>query len=538
MSKPRLRVEQYAPADTSKLSVDLQFANQQLMTDPNKVDMIYRKYAEYTPMGFLGIGIGDKQGIEEVSIGRRDIASTIIRWRVLDDTPQPVTITDSLSVPAVLRPGQDFQMSINEGFYEPDAIFQLQNRNYNIICTGKVPSSGAGTPYTWQLIGNDKTDTSFPVSLLQVGKQMMYGGNSKGEKSSSGQPLAFRWDKAEDMYNVTQFMRHEIDASGHALSQGMWTYFLEQFMEAGKVRQKVAGVLPFSKYAMQEHFKKVAHTMYWQTTNFNPITREIVNKSKAGSALYNERPTMSGMREQFDSTQHVYHYSPFWGKNKIAELIERMVTMQRNWLKIPPEDMLEVLILTRDGGEAVLFDSWGDRLLNGIQQINDTPQGPSRKINVGYAVGDFITKKGDKIKFRNLDYAMERGLPMEEIGYGGMGFDRTSFDMYILPIYKVRDAMGRKNITIYTKKNKLSDGTEVNRGLVIGYMSGMTGLGNNAGLDAGQVLNREIEAAYMSRFKVQSPIDQELLMMGSEFSLAVYNVDDIFKLEAKFPNFQ
>lgn len=531
----RTRIIQYAPADKAKLSVDLQFANQQLMRDPNMVDMVYRKYAEYTPMGFLGVGIGGNEGIDEVSIGRRDIASTMIRWRALDDTPQPATVTDNLSVPSVIKPGQNFQMSIDEGWYEPDAIFNLQNRNYNLMITGKAPSAGAGTTYTWQLIGMDKNDSSFPVSLLNVGKQLMYGGNSKGEKSSSGQPLAFRHNKAEDFYNVTQFIRHEIDASGHALSNKMWTYFMEQFHEAGKLQEAIKGVLPFSKYALQEHFKKVAHTLYWQTGNFNPLTQEIVNK--AGAGLYQDRPTMSGMREQFDSTQHVFHYNPFGDKRKTAEYIERIVTMQRNWLKIAPEDMLEVLILTRDGGEAVLFDVWADRIAQQPIQIhNNTVNGG--KVNVGYAIGDFITKKGDKIRFRNLDYAMERGMPTEEVGYGGLGFDRTGFDMYILPIYKVRDQLGRKNITIYTKKNKLSDGTEINRGLVIGYMSGMTGLSNSTGQDAGKALDREIEAAYLSKFQINSPIDQELLMMGSEFSLAVYNVDDIFKLEAKFPSFQ
>lgn len=536
MSKPRISVQQLPPTDTQKLSYDLQFAHQQLLTDPNMVDMVYRKYAEYTPMGFLGIGLGENKGIEEVSIGRRDIASTMIRWRAIDDTPQPAVIIDALSVPGQVRPGQNFEMAINEGWYEPDAIFQLSNRNYNLMITGKTPSSGAGTRYQWQLIGADKTDTSFPMYLLQTGKQLMYIGNSKGEKSSSGQPVGFRHNKAEDFYNVTQYMRHEIDASGHGLTNKMWTYFLEQFNENGKAKNMIKGVLPFSKYALQEHFKKVAHTLYYGTGNFDPRTREIINKAATGS--YQDRPTMSGMREQFDSTQHTFHYSPAWSKGKVAELLERLVLMQRNWLKVAPEDMLEVMILTRGGGEAILLDAWQDRLLNANQQIHTEISATGKTtIDVGYGVGDFITKRGDRIKFRNLDYAFERGMPVEEVGYGGLGYDKTSFDMYIVPVYKVREELGRKNITIYTKKNTLSDGTVVNRGLVIGYMSGMTGLTNSAGLDAGQALNREIEAAYLSKFQVNSPIDQELLMMGSEFSLAVYNVDDIFKLEAKFPSF-
>lgn len=528
-----MSVEQLAPTAAQKISYDLSFAHKQLLTDPNMVDMVYRKYAAYTPMGFLGIGLGDNKGIDEVSIGRRDIASTMIRWRAIDDTPEPAVITDALSVPAQIRPGQNFDMAINEGWYEPDAIFQLQDRRYNLLCTGKSNSSGNGTRYTWQLIGTDKTDTSFPMQLLLTGKQMMYMGNTKGEKSSSGQPVGYRQNKAEDFFNVTQYMRHEIDASGHGLTNKQWTYFLEQFGD----KTAIKGVLPFSKYALQEHFKKVAFTMYWGTGNFDPRTREIINK--AGSGMYTDRPTMSGMREQFDSTQHTYHYNPFWGKGRVAEMLERMVLMQRNWLKIAPEDMLEVMILTRNGGEAILLDAMQDRLLNANQQIFTEIDANGRtKVNVGYGVGDFITKKGDRIKFRNLDYAFERGMPIDEVGYGGMGYDKTSFDMYILPVYKVRDMLGQKNITIYTKKNTLSDGTVVNRGLVIGYMSGMTGLTNSTGLDAGQQVNREIESAYLSKFQVNSAVDQELLMMGSEFSLAVYNVDDIFKMEAKFSNMQ
>jgi hypothetical protein len=530
-----MRVEQFAPAAKQKLSMDLNFANQQLMTDPNMVDMVYRKYAEYTPMGFLGIGIGDNQGIDEVSIGRRDVASTMIRWRALDDTPQVAMIVDSLSVPTVIKPGVNFQMSIDEGFYEPDAIFTLIDKRYNIMITGKTPSSGSGTSYLWQLVGMDPDDTSFPVRLLQTGKPLQYAGNSKGEKSSTSQPVGFRHNKAEDFYNVTQFMRHEVDASGHFLTNKMWTGFMEQFYEGNELKERVKGVLPFSRYAMDEHFKRVAHTMYWGTGNFNPLTRQIINKSTSGSAAYNERPTMSGMREQFDSTRHVFHYDPFASKAKNAEMLERIVQMQRSWLKIPPEDMLEVMILTRDGGEQVLFDIWADRIETQPIQQNATVSG---KIQAGYAVGDFVTKKGDRIKFRNLDYAMERGMPTEDVGYGGFGYDRTGFDMYVLPVYKIREEMGRKNITIYTKKNKLSDGTEINRGLIIGYQSGMTGLTNSTGQDAGEATSREIEAAYLSQFKIQSPIDQEVIMFGSEFSLAVYNVDDIFKMEAKFPNFQ
>ncbi len=536
MNKPRMRVEQFAPAAKQKLSLDLNFANQQLMTDPNMVDMVYKKYAEYTPMGFLGIGIGENQGIDEVSIGRRDVASTMIRWRALDNTPQPARITDALSVPPVIKPGVNFQMSIDEGFYEPDAIFQLQDRRYNLMVTGKTQSSsGQGTAYIWQLIGPDPDDTSFPVRLLQTGKQLMYAGNSKGEKSSTSQQVGFQHNRAEDFYNVTQFMRHEIDASGHMLSNKQWTGFIEQFYDGSELKERMKGVLPFSRYAMDEHFKKVAHTLYWGTGNFNPITRQIINKSTSGNSIYNERPTMSGMREQFDSTRHVFHYDPFASKAKNAEMLERIVQMQRNWLKLPPEDMLEVMILTRDGGEAVLFDIWADRIATQPIQQNATVNG---KIQAGFAVGDFVTKKGDRIKFRNLDYAMERGMVTEDVGYGGFAFDRTGFDMYVLPVYKIREELGRKNITIYTKKNKLSDGTEINRGLIIGYQSGMTGLTNSTGMDAAEQMNRTIESAYLSQFKISSPIDQETIIFGSEFSLAVYNVDDIFKMEAKFANYQ
>ena len=517
----------------AKKDLDLQYMNTQLMRDPYALDVVWRRYGNSPLVGFLGIDTKDG-GLSEMPVGRKDIAESIIRWRIIDDTCEPAYVTSNVQVPSTLTVGQNYSVELNESWLELDALLQTENPDWILILTGKDPNpSGPGTKYQFQVVGMDNTDTSFPARLLEPGKKLNYIGNAKGEKSASGQPL---WDrnKGEDYFNTTTYMRHEFEASGHAMSTKQWTYLYDMMQASdGQMKKKLTGYFPFTFDVMNDHMDYVHEMLYYSRGNFDPAGRKIINQS--GQGRHKDRPLFSGLREQMDSTRHVWHYDPINDSaTKISKLIDHATTYQRNEMRIPPNQEVKWVLMTRNGGDMVVTNAWYDRIINTTGQQVQLQKGSDGKVESGFGVRGYRTVHNDTISVMNIDYQRKRGVYEESAQYDSIAYPKTSFDLYLVPVYTVPGMGGRKNISIYTKKHTMTDGTVINRGLVVGHIGGMTGMGNSAGLDAGARITQEVNAAYLSRFNVGSEVDADKFMVASEFSVAVYNPDDILKIEAQF----
>jgi len=520
----RFSVATAPPVAKQKLGIDLQDLSINLMRDPNKLNAIIRRFEPSSLMGFLGISLGTEQnGISEVSIGRGQVDDSMIKWRIYDDSPVPIEVLDATSIPGTLYPGVTYSgLGLNEGWMEADAVIGTENPDYMIILVERKATMGAKFYYDFQVIGSDPTSGAFPVALLQPGRKVEYKGNAKGERSSNGQPVAIQFNRAEDFYNVTTVSRHDYDISGHALSTKPYTYLYEQM---GNDPKKLVGALPFSAETIRQHLRSINAMLWGSRGNFDPVARKIINQSPFGTRT--ERPILSGLREQLNSTANTYEYFPLTDSlTSIANKLDFLVQAQRNYLRLDPTTKVEYVLLTRSGGEAVITRAWEKKFKSDPIQIHDSLDS-SRKVNVGYEIGYYTTVFGQRMKLRNLDYAMDRNAVAEYVSYEGMQYDKQSFDIYILPIYRLSKTLNRNNISVLTK---VKDG--INRGLVIGYQSGMTGFSNGGAIPTSA--DAERIAASIASKGVNSPVDEEKMMTLSEYTCAVYNPDEIFYLKARF----
>ena len=520
----RFSVATAPPVAKQKLGIDLKDLSDNLMRDPNHLNAIIRKFEPSSLMGFLGISLSTEQnGISEVAIGRGEVAETMIKWRVYDDTPVPIEILDAATIPTTLYPGTTYTgLGINEGWLEADAVIATENPDYWILLVDRQATMGSKFYYSFQVIGSDTTSTAFPVALLQPGRKLEYRGNAKGERSSNGQPVTIQFNRAEDFYNVTTVTRHDYDISGHALSTKPYTYLYEQM---GNDPKKLVGALPFSQETVRQHLRSINAMLWGSRGNFDPIARKVINQSPHGTRT--DRPILSGLREQLNSTANTYEYNPLTDSlTSIGNKLDFLVRAQRAYLRLDPTTKVEYVLLTRGGGEAIVTRAWEKRFKSDPVQIHDT-MGQNRQVNVGYSIGSYTTIFGDSIKLRNLDYALERNAVAEYVSYEGMQYDKQSFDIYILPIYRLSKTLNRNNISVMTK---VKDG--INRGMVVGYQSGMTGFSNGGSLPTSTDAER-IAASIASR-GTNSPVDEEKMMVLSEYTCAVYNPDEIFYLKARF----
>jgi hypothetical protein len=529
----RQGVTQKPYAEVQRLKLDLEAGNRLLMRDPNMVMAVVRKFAPYNLMSLFGIALtGEENGLEDMQIGRKDWAESLLKWRLVDPRRAPIEIYDTNSLPTSIKPGETFTMGISAGYLDANAIVDTENPDYQLIVVSKLSTSGLKVYYKWQLVGGDTSDASFPMSLLQYGRKLSFSGdNAVGEKSAKGQLATIRQNGYEELYNLMQTIRTDYEATGHYLSTKQWTVMFEQFIENGERKEKALGALPFSGDAFSQHLEAISHRLYFGRGNYDVLNRQVVNKSPDGP--YSERPTASGLREFCYQSENIYDFNPRQ-PDKITGLLNHAAMIARDRMRnMPPDTKLDFKLIVRNGGENAVYQAWEDKLIKGNQQVHVSLDSKNT-VQVGYGISGFTSLKGDTFRMVNIDYALPRDTVREQATINGYTADKDSWEIMVAPIYRLPNTNGRNNINTVTKKHTLEDGTVINRGLVIGRQVGMTGLTNSTGQDIGAMQEAQIRGAY-NDYRVDSMVDKESMGQLSELSMAVYNPDDLILLRPSFP---
>lgn len=535
----RVGVVQKPFVDIQKLNLDLDAGNRLMMRDPNYIMAVGNKFAPYNLMSMFGISLtGQENGIDAdpIRVGTRDWAESILKWRLIDYRRPPIQVLDSSSVPAQgnAKPGVPFVLGLSESYLDANAIIDTEDPDWQLYVQSRMSTVGAKTMYTVQIIGANPNDGSFPVRLLSYGRKLSFSGdNAVGEKSAKGQQALLRQGGYEEFYNVTQTIRTDYEASGHYLSTKRWSLLYDMFTQAdGTTKSKAVGALPFGGEAFKQQFEAISHRLYYGRGNLDVTGKQIINKSPDGQ--YSDRPTASGLREFYYQTEHIYDYNPRQPQ-KLTALLNQATRIARDRMRqMNPNMQLGFDIITRTGGEEAVRQAWSDELLRGNQQLH-TNLAAGGAVTVGYKIDKYITTKGDTFGMQNIDYALPRDTVREQATVNGYTADKDSWEIAIMPRYKLPEYPGRTNINVVTKKHTLDDGTVINRGLVVGYQAGMTGMTNSTGMSAGKMQDMTVSKAYLEGYKVDSMIDREAFGMLSEVSLAVYNPDDIILLKPNFP---
>ena len=531
----RKAVKQLPYTEVQKLKLDLDASNRLLMRDPNMVMAVVQKFMPYNPMALFGIALtGQENGLDDVSIGRRDWPESILKWRITDNRRPPIEILDNSSVPNVIKGGMVFPIGVDAGYIDANAVLDTEDPDFQLFVQSRLATAGKKTMLMVQAVNSDTTTTLTKLpSLLQYGRKLSFSGdNGVGERSAKGQLAIVRQYGYEEMYNIMQTLRTDYEASGHFLSTKMWTVLAETFMEGGAEKVKMLGALPFSDEAMTQHLMAISHRLYNGRGNLDIDKKQIINQSPDGP--YSERPLASGLREFYHQTENQFDYNPYQ-PDKLIGLMNHAADIARDRMReVAPDQQMDFKIIVRKGGRRAVLKAWENIFVKGAQHLQVTANSQN-KVMVGFGYEGFQTLEGDTFRMANIDPALPRDAYREQATVDGVTADKDSWEIAIIPIYKIKETLGRNNINVVTKKHTLGDGTVINRGLVVGRQAGMTGLTNSTGMDMGNVQTAAINSAYKEGFRVDSMVDKESLAMLSEFSMAVYNPDDIILLKPQFP---
>lgn len=509
---------------SQKLLGDMEFLGAQLMRDPNKVALMFNKFSDDPFVSFFSqLGIStNEEGVPAVSQMKH--AESLIRWRIKDNTKQAIRILSATSsLPETITAGMTFDLELDQGWPLPDAVFVMEDDRTNIWITERKPSIGQGYKYTFQYVSVNPTDTLSRKDLLGFGHYINYTGNAKPEFSTTSQDLSI--DAGfYDMFNVSQVIRHKIAKSGHFLSTEVKSTVLQEWDSNGKNIIREAA-LDFDGTMLREHLKSVGKTLFFQRTNFNPITRRVMSHTLNNAN--SDTPMMAGALEQFEWTSNVGEYEVNDNIANTSKLLQAKFEYLASYYR---QNDIKYVIVTGSGGDRVLQDVLQYEALAGLPQYRQQIA-PGEVINVGNTFGTFTTRNYSW-KVVNVEYsATERGHQSEMVGYKGGYYPKSSFNMYAIPLYKLDD--GRRNVRIVAKAK---DG--INRALVIGTMPGMSGLYNGGDADFTKPMSDMDKAKFAvsvaDRYKVASPTDGELTMALSEVSLIVGDPDSILWMKPVF----
>lgn len=531
MSKKQIAIQNISRS--TKLNVDMGFLGSHLLRDHKAVSAVIRKLSPRRSfVSFLaqyGVSLGEV-GSEAPGVTTGTISESLVRWRLIDSKAEALRIIDASQIPANIQVGKPYTITLNDNWLDPDAVLLSSNGTDTFIVEAKNPTlaaDGVGCTYTISLVGPDPTQV-VPNTMLNPTKYLNYIGNGKGERSSTSQELTIR-QSSVDMFNVTQVMRHKISASGHALSTKVddtQLAYLEMSQD-GKTIEAAYG-MPFGGRLISEHLAKVNDTLFFGRTNFDAFNRVVL--SRRGSLGNTEIPLLAGIKQQMEYTDSVYEYNVGDSPEINMDYIEALMNQARN--KFELSDGCRWILLTGNGGEAVLQDIMNARFKRDgvVRQQAFTPGQTTAA--VGNKYGNTYVSQYGTFEIVNYGYAVKDGKQFDQVMYNGVAHDSYSFNIYLIPILpSTYYADGRRNIRLVTKSYK-----NINRGLVVGSIAGMSGLyGNGMDINLASMTNADAQfIRSVEGTKIASPVDGEELLALSEFSVVVENPDDIIWMKPKF----
>lgn len=507
----------------SRLMYDMEYLGSHLLRDPNKVVRVINKFGQDSFLNFFTqFGVSTRE--EGVSgISSEKIAESLIRWRIKDNTIPASKIVGNSQLPVEIKANCPFRISLHDNWVDVDGVFVAEDSDYVFYVHEKFGGVGGGGGYDYSMsfVSNDPEEVLSRKELLDVGRFLNYTGNGKGELSSTSQP--FRTDEGNvyDMFNVTQVVRHEIAASGHALSTMTVMNEYENGQMAGQY------FLPFDGNLLKKHIKFLGSTLYFQRTNFNPLARKVYTNNSRNARP--EVPLTAGIRQQFQFTESVFDYNPYDAPKNIMHLIDAIIASRAEYFRDPYG---KYLIVTGMGGSQVLENVKAEKLYS--QRVNlQTNVAAGQELPVGHTYGKYYTQFGE-FTILNTGYLTKpRGWKSEQVGFQGGSWDKEGFDMYIVPINRYDD--GRRSIRIATKAKE-----GINRGLVIGSLRGMSGMYNSydGSVNLENVNSQDFarNVLMQDKYSVSSSTDGEVSMALSEMAPVIEDPDSIVWLRAKFPN--
>ena len=509
-----------------KVALDMEYLGTKMMRDEKALAAVINKWMPETFLGFFGGLFGfstSEANAAGLNVLQQQIAESLIRWRIVENSIQPDYIVNDSQIPQVVEAGKNFVIEITSPWIEKEGIYMLEDGKSLIVMIERISNLGAGATYKAQYIGEDGSVLP-DRKLLTANRALNYAGNMKPELSSTSQ--AIKDYGAYDMFNVTTTTRHEFSASGHALSTGAVDGRMTVYEETFKDGSTKGYMLPFTNKMIDWHLNAVNFQLIKGVSNFNLASRTITNKSHMNQRA--ELPSGSGFEQYMRSTETIDSYDPTRGASYNKNLFKNAIGKHAQYLR---QKGIMYIAVTRSGGKAMIHDVMEENLKT---QIIQTPF--NEKINVGYTFDTYTTVMG-QMMVMDLDWSLPRGTVEEMVMYNGVAYPKSSFDIWLIPIIKMSGEGGkeRTNIRVYTKAKK-SGGENINRGLVLGTLPGMTGLTNSTGGDVLTQYKMEANAIASGKFNIHSAVDGETCLALSEYALIVDCPDMIYHLQAQFPS--
>ena len=415
--------------------------------------------------GLLALLIGQEMLGAEAATNEY-ISDTKIKWAVQEE--QVLSFNISSNYTGTIAVGNVVQFAVTPGVLEEGAIVQLEDTASTMLYVKRVVGElGSGKIYDFVVQG-DAYGGVADASYFAVNRSVSLSGSAHPEGSHKGQDLIYQ-DKKTFYYNVMQTHRTQSSITGDALTQ--WVGYNMQFApRPGQKTEVYRGYLPDvlmnnGQTLMQYHLSGWEDILLDGVGNFNVESGEIGMTDSSNKSV----PTMSGLRQQLNK----FAARDFYDVNSpVATLVKIINNAVSHISYLRNSDDTRFIILTGRGGLVVCRKAFQSLFQSQVQLIQDVSKSNADFVVPNTArINRYQTMFG-MVEVHELDTLNKRGMKKEQLTIDGSVYPKSSFEMYMFPLYTYMDSQGKKvsNIGISYKGKG-----DVRRSLVAGIIPGMTG---------------------------------------------------------------
>ncbi|RYG98551.1 MAG: hypothetical protein EON58_06795 [Alphaproteobacteria bacterium] len=421
-------------------------------------------------------------GLTGVSLKEDTTDSRIIKWMTYGMTEKPIYI---MAARGTFRVGSDNEIDVADGLIFPGAVLRMEDRHYQLLVKRVLNSKIASSTLLVQVIGNNP-NTVVDSRYYERGRSLKMQSAVYGEGSQKGHPG--RWSTGDERVNGSTIVRTDKQITGSAQVQGLYLDIAVPG-HTDSYTTYLPDVIQDNQSTLGLHLERCEEQGLYGINNVN------YGSGTGGGQVYNTDDSGrvvqmgDGLLEQWEQGYTLGYRltdSPDQIRNKLASMV-RMLRM------IQDADTIDLNVCGGEGAQYVfstVMADWLDK--NSVQYMVDGNGDRAPVAGLTDIVSTFVTPWG-KINFIYCKAFNDRSESGQMLSYNGQVMSADSFDFRFF--VRKLGADGRMNIRKYNLEGT-SNGRTINRGLVSGFLPGMTGLTTSSNTAAQLDLAKSVVSSF------------------------------------------
>lgn len=483
MAKNRMRRGVETISSSKTLADDMPVRNSLLQQDPLIVQqVIWRNENPMSPARMFGGGFALFSQSFSVTEGVREQAPNVelifkgnglnfISIKEIYEEGEYNLIIDNSNVKDTVYGQEQFEITLTHP-YQSNEIFQDRRGENNYRVVSVQTSTGIGFTHTVVVSNGSPSDVFTGIrDLLTVSTSVVSIGNAFPEASRDSNTLRKGPEKADYIYNVMKIQRYKTSRTGSAMSDRL--YAMTRTLSSGEEKQ---WYLRLPEMLLMKVLKQWESSLVHSKAGFDAETMEIFNHSTT-SGDYSELSIYSGIREQLSNVKIKFPASTVMSNRSKLKVLENAHASLINAGFTGGIGKKVALIAMGAAAEKWALHAllWG-----GLQKTEGIIQrtqevGERNSVANGITLKSYFMEDGTEYLIYNMASNMfDKGRVRP--GETPFVYDGTASPAWTNKIYLMPLGGKRQRATTYVKEayDEVS-GQNVNRGLVLGRVGGLTG---------------------------------------------------------------